>query len=51
MPRETWVKPNLGFFKFNVDGAARDKLGPADIGGVIHDCRGDMVGCFSESVG
>lgn len=46
-----WAAPPLGSCKFNVDGAARGKPGPAGIGGVLHDDRGNMLAAFSESVG
>lgn len=51
MYREPWVKPKDGFFKFNVDGATRGKPGSVGIVVVVHDCRGEMVCFFSESVG
>lgn len=38
-----WVKPPLGSFKFNVDGAVVGKPGPAGIRGVLHNDRGRMV--------
>lgn len=31
------VHPLLGFYKFNVDGATRGKLGPARIGEVLRN--------------
>lgn len=33
----TWSKLEIGFFKFNVDGAARGKPGLIGIGGVVCD--------------
>lgn len=37
-----WMKLELGFHKFNVDGVPRGKLGPASIRGIVHDDRGRM---------
>lgn len=38
----SWMKPEAGFHKFNVDGAARGKPGPAG-GGILHDDKGRMI--------
>lgn len=38
-------------FKFNVDRVSRGKLGPAGIGGVLHDEEGEIKLFFSEPVG
>lgn len=47
--RETvsWTKFELGFHKFNVDTAAKEKLGLAEIRGVLHDYR---EGCCQLSL-
>jgi hypothetical protein len=34
--------PPLGVLKFNVDGATKGKSGPAGIGGVLHDNKGEV---------
>eukprot|EP00268_Persea_americana_P015340 TRINITY_DN17040_c1_g3_i1.p1 TRINITY_DN17040_c1_g3~~TRINITY_DN17040_c1_g3_i1.p1 ORF type:complete len:124 (+),score=24.39 TRINITY_DN17040_c1_g3_i1:31-372(+) len=41
----------MGMLKFNVDGAARGKLGPAGIVGVLCDDKGVILCMFSKSVG
>ncbi|XVE77345.1 hypothetical protein DITRI_Ditri13aG0055200 [Diplodiscus trichospermus] len=35
-----WIAPPFGALKFNVDGSARGKPGPAGIGGILRDHRG-----------
>lgn len=47
-----WSSPALGFLKlqYNVDGAAWDKLGPADIG-VPRNYKGEITNMFSRLVG
>lgn len=47
----TWSILELGFCKFNVDGAARGKPGPAGIRGVVHNDRESMMLAFSEPTG
>lgn len=44
------VAPRHGVFKFNLDGAARGKPGPA-IDGVLRDDRGVMLCMFSKGIG
>ena len=46
-----WKNPEIGFMKFNVDGAARGKPGPAGIGGVLRDVDGKVWMEFSNSIG
>ena len=46
-----WSPPHVSLFKFNVDGAARGKPGPAGIGGVLRNCNGDVLFMFSKYVG
>ena len=46
-----WVNPPKGFYKFNVDGSAIGKPGPAGIGGVLGDWLGVVKGMFSISIG
>ena len=46
-----WAPPNVGVLKFNVDGAAKGKPGPAGIGGVLHDSGGLVLVMFSKHVG
>ena len=43
--------PSYGVLKFNVDGASRDKPGPAGIGGVLCNSKGDVVLMFSKHIG
>lgn len=38
-------------FKFYKDRASRDELGPAGIGGGLHNDKGDILGMFSKGVG
>ena len=38
-------------FKFNVDSNARDKLGLAEIEGVLRNSKGDVLFMFSKYVG
>lgn len=49
--REVSSPPPPGFFKFNIDEAARGKPGPAGIGGVLRDSDGASSIVFLESVG
>ena len=46
-----WSTPPLGVLKFNVDGSARGKPGPAGIGGVLRDCSGVVKAVFSKAIG
>ena len=46
-----WIPPPTGILKFNVDGATRGKLGPAGIGGVLRNDKGEVLLMFSKSVG
>lgn len=47
----TWLPPQLGTFKFNVDRAARGTSGPAGIRGVMQDHTGNSSIVFFEPVG
>lgn len=44
----SWVPPLPGSLKFNVDGAARGKPGPAGIGGVLRNYKGEVLFMFSN---
>ena len=46
-----WKCPPLDSLKFNVDGSAKGKPGPASIGGVLRDCRFAVKAVFSKSIG
>ncbi|EOY33142.1 Uncharacterized protein TCM_041125 [Theobroma cacao] len=46
-----WKKPEHGWMKFNVDGAARGSLGEASIGGVLRNCQGEIKVIFSKLIG
>lgn len=46
-----WVPPREGVLKFNVDRAARGKLGLAGTGGVLWKSLGDVLAMFSKHVG
>lgn len=38
-----WSLPLLGVLKFNIDGAAKGTLGPADIGGLLCNYEDDFL--------
>ena len=46
-----WNLPRRGMLKLNVDGAVRGKSGPAGIGGVLRNDKGEVLLMFSKSVG
>ena len=46
-----WFSPLDDVLKFNVDGAARGKPGPAYIGGVLRNIEGGLNFAFSVNVG
>ncbi|GMI75617.1 hypothetical protein like AT5G65005 [Hibiscus trionum] len=46
-----WQPPVTGVLKFNVDGAARGKPGPAGFGGVMRDGESRIMGLFSGPLG
>ena len=46
-----WICPPLDSLKFNVDGSARGKPGPAGIGGVLRDCKMRVKAVFSKTIG
>ena len=45
------VSPPLNVLKFKVDGAARGKPGPAGIGGVLCNSKGEVLFMLSKHVG
>ena len=47
----SWSPPPHGVLKFNVDGAMGGKLGPARIGGVPRNSRGENLFMFFKHVG
>ncbi|KAL4333845.1 hypothetical protein GQ457_07G009460 [Hibiscus cannabinus] len=47
----SWIPQVVGAVKFNVDGAARGKSGPAGCGGVLRDSGGRILACFSGPLG
>lgn len=46
-----WTPPLVGLLKFNIDGAARGKLGSVGIDGVLRDSNGLVLMLFSKHVG
>ena len=46
-----WCKPPPGFFKLNVDRAARGNPGLAAGGGIIRNSNGDLIAAFSNFYG
>ena len=46
-----WCLPPFGVLKFNVDAAAKGKLGLAGIGGVLRNHKGEVIYMFFEHVG
>ena len=46
-----WKTLPLGSLKFNVDGSARGKPGPAGIGGILKDCMAATKAVFSRAIG
>ncbi|KAK3222286.1 hypothetical protein Dsin_009311 [Dipteronia sinensis] len=49
--RTDWIPPTSTDLKFNVDGFALGKPGPAGIGGVLRDCDGKVLCMFSCYIG
>ncbi|XVF26807.1 hypothetical protein REPUB_Repub14bG0050700 [Reevesia pubescens] len=41
-PLVLWLAPSLGSLKFNVDGSSLGKPGPAGIGGILRDDKGEI---------
>lgn len=41
------LAPPSGVLKFNVDGEARGKTGPAGLGGVLRNGKGEVLFMFS----
>nr|GEZ85358.1 reverse transcriptase [Tanacetum cinerariifolium] len=48
---QEWCPPIMGSLKFNVDGAARGKSGPASIGGLLRNNCGVVLAVFSIPIG
>lgn len=48
---ECWKPPQLGTWKFSIDGASKGKPGQAGIGGVLRNHKGESYIIFNESVG
>ena len=46
-----WIPPDLGYLKFNVDGSAKGKPGPAGMGGVLRNSYGKVLCLFSVHLG
>ena len=46
-----WSLPPLNVLNFNVDGAAKGKLEPVGIGGVLRNGKGDVLLIFYKYVG
>ncbi|KAK9008386.1 hypothetical protein V6N11_075284 [Hibiscus sabdariffa] len=47
----TWIAPEAGCLKFNVDAVVRGSFGEAGIGGVLRDQCGKILMQFSKSIG
>ncbi|PWA95600.1 hypothetical protein CTI12_AA049650 [Artemisia annua] len=48
---QQWRLPDVGSLKFNVDGAARGKLGSTGMGGLLRNNCGVVVAIFSIPLG
>ncbi|KAL6578150.1 hypothetical protein OROMI_010478 [Orobanche minor] len=46
-----WLKPPVGWFKLNIDGAVKGNPGPGAAGGIVRDNTGNSVLCFWEFIG
>ncbi|XXG71925.1 hypothetical protein AAC387_Pa07g1141 [Persea americana] len=46
-----WPPPLFEVLKFNVDGASRDKPRPTRIGGVLRNCKDEVLLMFSKNMG
>ncbi|KAL6579789.1 hypothetical protein OROMI_007813 [Orobanche minor] len=46
-----WLKPPVGWFKLNTDGAVKGNPGPGAAGGIVSDHTGTSVLCFWEFIG
>ncbi|KAK4420100.1 hypothetical protein Salat_2422900, partial [Sesamum alatum] len=46
-----WIVAAHGYYKLNVDGAARGNPGNAGIGGVLRDFKGDFIAGFMNYIG
>lgn len=47
----SWVKPNTGWTKLNVDGSVSHGIGSAGCGGVLRDSKGDWITGFTHNIG
>ncbi|XVF62977.1 hypothetical protein PTKIN_Ptkin09bG0051900 [Pterospermum kingtungense] len=47
----SWIRPEIGCLKFNVDSSLLGKLGPAGIGGLLRDHEGRVKIRFSKTIG
>lgn len=50
-PKMVWKRPELGFYKLNVDEAIKGKLGLVGIGRVVHDYSSKMLLAFLKPTG
>lgn len=46
----SWDPPSPGISKFNMDGVAKCKPCPAEIGGVLYSSEGIILALFSKHV-
>lgn len=46
-----WEKPEVGWFKLNIDGFGKRNPGSADGRGIIRDHRGEMIKAFAKFYG
>jgi len=46
-----WTRPPEGFLKLNFDGASRGNPGPAGIGGIIRNQKGETLHIYSSALG
>eukprot|EP00253_Pinus_taeda_P036043 PITA_36043 len=49
--QQGWHMPPTGFLKLNFDGASRGNPGPAGIGGVIRNHKGEILYIYSPALG
>ncbi|KAL0463583.1 UNVERIFIED_CONTAM: hypothetical protein Slati_0245900 [Sesamum latifolium] len=45
-----WLRPTVGWWKLNCDGASKENPGRAGAGSIIRDCQGQMVLSFAASL-
>lgn len=52
VPRQvSWLPPDIGILKCNVDGASKGNPGNSGVGGVIRDSNGKFLGYFALGIG